>query len=132
MTPVCAVQGCPDPARTRGWCHAHYTRWRRTGRPTPPTREERFWAKVEITDTCWLWIAGTTHDGYGHFWIGETHVGAHRYAYELLVGPIPAGLDLDHICCVTRCVRPDHLRPMTREANVSRARRLYEARRAAA
>lgn len=45
---------------------------------------------------------------------------AHRFVYELLVGPIPAGLTIDHLCRVTSCVRPDHLEPVTNAENVRR------------
>jgi hypothetical protein len=45
---------------------------------------------------------------------------AHRYAYELLVGPIPAGAELDHLCRQTLCVRPDHLQPVTHVDNLRR------------
>lgn len=78
----------------------------------------RFWATVEKTETCWLWI-GSKNRGYGAF--NPTHgssVRAHRYAYELLVGPIPDGLTLDHLCRVRACVNPAHLEPVTRGENV--------------
>lgn len=84
----------------------------------PP--EIRFWSKVEFTETCWLWKNGT-RNGYGAFSPrhGQSRY-AHRWAYEFCVGSIPEGLDLDHLCRVTRCVRPDHLEPVTRRINVLR------------
>ncbi len=81
--------------------------------------EARFWAKVQKTSTCWLW-QGATSRGYGIFWDGKRLVRSHRYAYELLVGPIPAGLTIDHQCRVHNCVRPAHLEPVTRGENVLR------------
>lgn len=83
---------------------------------TRPTREERFWAKVEKTDTCWTWIASLDGRGYGQF----DHQRSHRVSYELLVGPIPEGLVLDHLCRNKRCVNPDHLEPVTHLENLRR------------
>lgn len=84
------------------------------------TVTERFWAKVEKTDSCWLWTAATAR-GYGRFGVtsGVTCL-AHRWAYEALVGPIPDGLTLDHLCRTPACVRPDHLEPVTAEENLAR------------
>lgn len=87
------------------------------------TAEERFWAKVEKTDTCWLWTAALFRNGYGQFRLPETHVLAHRFAYELERGPIPEGLHLDHLCRVKACVRADHLEPVTPGENVRRGLR---------
>lgn len=79
---------------------------------------ERFMEKVNKTDTCWLWTAGTTL-GYATF--GPTErartVRGHRWIYEQLVGPIPAGMELDHTCKIKSCVNPDHLRVTTRKQN---------------
>ena len=94
--------------------------------------EERFWAKVNKTKNCWLWTGHLTWDGYGGFWLGKTEVRAHRYAYELLVGPIPEGLTLDHLCRNRPCVHPLHLEPVTVQINTLRVNGLAakEARRA--
>jgi hypothetical protein len=78
--------------------------------------EERFWDKVERTETCWLWT-GATRRGYGHLFPNKV---AHRLAYEWLVGPIPDGLTLDHLCGVKRCVNPSHLEAVTIGENVRR------------
>jgi len=80
------------------------------------TPEERFWCRVEKTSTCWLWV-GTGRSGYGRFQINGVKVAAHRFAYELLIGPIPDGLYLDHTCHTPSCVNPDHLRPVTSKQN---------------
>lgn len=91
-----------------------------------PQEIERFWAKVAVTPGCWLWTASVVRGGYGHFWVNGGHVYAHRYAYELLVGSIPKGLELDHVkargCIHRNCVNPDHLEPVTRLENVRRGR----------
>jgi hypothetical protein len=85
------------------------------------TPEVRFWAKVEKReDGCWLWTRNCTSGGYGQFTNGGKKHLAHRVAYEWLVGPIPPGLDLDHLCRVRNCVNPGHLEPVTRRENVRR------------
>lgn len=83
------------------------------------TTEERFFEKVVVTGFCWLW-EGAISAGYGNFGISGTSVIAHRWAYEHLVGPIPEGLVLDHLCRVRNCVNPDHLEPVTNEENIRR------------
>jgi hypothetical protein len=80
---------------------------------------ERFWPKVNKTDTCWLWTASRMglRRNYGAFsWNGRTS-GAHRFAYLTFVGPIPDGYDIDHTCHVEHCVRPDHLHAVTKQQN---------------
>lgn len=97
--------------------------------------EQRFWSKVEKSPNgCWLWTASLTGPGYGQFWAKGQNVLAHRFAYEALVGPIPSGLELDHIChndsdcaggshCPHRaCVNPAHLEPVTHAVNSRRGR----------
>ena len=74
----------------------------------PP--EERFWEKVEKTETCWLWTAAKYPGGYGVFGIHpKVMKAAHRFSWELANGPIPEGLWVLHKCDVRHCVRPDHL-----------------------
>lgn len=83
----------------------------------------RFWKKVEITDPdgCWLWTA-SVRKGYGQFALRPQHVvAAHRHAYESLIGPIPDGLEVDHLCRVHRCVNPAHLEPVTHAVNMGRS-----------
>lgn len=86
---------------------------------------ERFWSKVDASGDCWEWTAGKVR-GYGHFTLTRPHqmMLAHRFAWELLVGPIPEGLTLDHLCRNPVCVNPDHLEPVTLQENTRRAYRL--------
>ena len=79
-------------------------RERKTTRP----EEERFWAKVNKTETCWLWTATRFTAGYGAFRTRGNNVQAHRWAYEALIGPIPEGRRLRKLCDVRRCVNPEH------------------------
>jgi hypothetical protein len=119
----CSVQDCQRPTVSRGLCRYHYTNWWRHGDPVlaPKTREQRFWAKVQKTETCWLWTGSKTPNGYPVFWNGKIQEGSHRYAYELLVGPIPAGLHIDHLCRNPGCVNPAHLEPVTQRENTMRS-----------
>ena len=123
-SPTCKIGGCDGLHEALGWCNAHYLRWSRTGSTESRKRSsvERFWASVDKTDECWLWLQVLLASGYGKFYAnGRQHL-AHRYAYELLVGPIPDGLQIDHLCRVKNCVRPDHLEPVTPGVNTRRAR----------
>jgi hypothetical protein len=90
-----------------------------------PAVLRRFWKYVHKTDTCWLWTGSKTGEGgYGRFFVNRRMCLAHRFAYELLVGPIPVGLELDHVrargCTNRHCVRVDHLEPVTRRENLLR------------
>ena len=71
--------------------------------------EGRFWRKVEKTDGCWLWRGAIHTDGYGRVWRDHTPLLAHRYAYMLVVGPIPADHVVHHRCENKLCVNPAHL-----------------------
>lgn len=124
----CAVEGCGRVARARGWCLKHYQRWRDHGDVQAVevawrySRDveawDRFWPRVDV-GLCWVWLG--SHDrGYGHFGVDGGYVRAHRWAWEALVGPIPPGLVLDHLCRNPSCVNPDHLEPVTRAENTRR------------
>lgn len=83
--------------------------------PTNPSRP--------LSTGCWLWTGGCFPAGYGSVSMGnKTHL-VHRVVYEALVGQIPEGLDLDHLCRVRRCCRPDHLEPVTTQVNIARQER---------
>ena len=85
---------------------------------------ERVSARIDATGPCWLWT-GRLHDGYGYISVGPRQRRAHRLVYELLVGPVPPDLDLDHLCRIRRCVNPDHLEPVTRRENLRRSPLIY-------
>ena len=90
----------------------HYQRWRNSGDPAKVGRagpESRFWSKVELGDGCWKWTGARDSGGYGKFKVNGVQVAVHRFAYELLVGPIPEGFAVAHSCDVRHCVRREHL-----------------------
>lgn len=82
----------------------------------------KFFTRLEITGFCWLWKGVLTDQGYARTTFKGRSTGAHRKAYELLIGPIPEGLTLDHLCRITHCCNPDHLEPVTQEENTARAK----------
>lgn len=90
--------------------------------------ETRFHLRVAEVNTCWLWLGGEggAHLRYGGFCTGSRTDGsvrteyAHRWAYEHYVGPIPEGLQLDHLCRNTICCNPAHLEPVTASENIRR------------
>ena len=96
----------------------------------------RFWAKVRVGSipahrpdlgSCWEWTACRNVSGYGNFRIGSHRddsartILAHRWAYETLIGPIPAGLEPDHLCRNPACVYPAHIEPVTHSVNLFRS-----------
>lgn len=87
--------------------------------------KDRFWAKVDSTGECWIWTASTDNHGYGQIniktdgsWRPQK---AHRVSLILDGVEIPAGFDVDHICRNRLCVRPSHLRVVTRKQNMENA-----------
>jgi hypothetical protein len=84
---------------------------------------ERFLSKVDLSggpDACWRWVAALDRHGYGAFRFRGKTARAHRAAYEIVEGPIPDGLELDHLCRTPACVNPAHLEPVTHAENVRR------------
>ena len=103
----------------------HYRRARRGTRMDAPSLHsplpERFWRKVSKAPdgACWEWL-GSKNCGYGHIRDSGSMRKAHRVAYELVIGPIPEGLVIDHLCRNRACVNPSHLEPVSQKENIRR------------
>lgn len=135
---TCLIDGCGGTVHGQGLCGKHHFRQTRYGDPlavtvTEVTAEQRFLAKVNKHGAiaayaphlgrCWIWTGYTSRLGYGIFGPGGRSVTmpAHRWSYEHFVGPVPDGLELDHLCRVRRCVNPLHLEAVTHRENCLRA-----------
>jgi hypothetical protein len=138
-TDSCSVALCERSAASRGWCHAHYMRWYETGdvrADEPLTRyvrgaESQFRTYTDEAGPtpanrpdlgpCWVWTGRTTSLGYGYLREGGREVPAHRWAYEHFIGPIPDGLEPDHLCRNRACVNyARHLELVTHQINTLR------------
>lgn len=125
MKATCSIADCAAPTKARGWCDTHYMQWFRKNGPARRTPLENLMRKVEKqpgADGCWIWTGAKTRGGYGNLNLLGVTTRAHRAAYMLLVGEIPVGLVLDHLCMTKACVRPDHLEPVTPAENTRRWR----------
>ena len=81
----------------------------------------RFWEKVALDPNgCWVWTGATNDGGYGQLRTDGVTQYAHRLAYETFVGPIPDGLQIDHLCRTRLCVNPAHLEAVTQRENILR------------
>lgn len=124
----CSIDGCDDLVIARGWCENHYSRWKRhrdplAGRnPVGMDPADRFWSCVDKSDECWLWEGSINGAGYGTFTAGGGRWMAHRFSWVLDGRTLTIGLELDHLCVVRLCVRPDHLEEVTDTENKRRAR----------
>lgn len=81
---------------------------------------DRFWAKVDKTEECWVWTA-FRRNGYGRFTVDGRMVNAHRFSFTLAGGVIPEGLVLDHLCRNRACVNPEHLEAVDTRTNTMRS-----------
>jgi hypothetical protein len=119
---TCSIPGCTQPQHGRGLCSKHYQRWQDHGDPgrEPFDRSRRVLEKVVRGEGCWAWTANHTNEGYGVVTYCGVRTTAHRVVYQLLVGPIPAGMQLDHLCRNPSCVNPFHLEAVSGRENLRR------------
>ena len=118
----CCVKGCSDKPVALGLCNRHWRRTKLYGSPAATQNHagqyigmpshERFFAQVQKTDSCWIWVGGKDKNGYGSFkgeHEGVLHDRAHRYSYHYHKGLIGKGMYVCHACDTPKCVNPDHL-----------------------
>lgn len=136
---TCAAESCDRKHYAKSYCQKHYERWRRWGDPTvvkptpyadwsnanPEQRRTRLLNKIihDQATGCWVWQGTKSAAGYGQMVVVGSRKYTHRIAYELYVGPIPVGLELDHLCSNRDCCNPEHLEPVTHAVNVARGER---------
>ena len=127
----CDVDGCESKHLAKGYCRAHYLRKYKHGSLEKLTMRgepvlDRIMAKVTVTDAgyktaCWIFGGTIAENGYG----GIRHEGkmrrVHVVTYEAKNGPVPDGLELDHLCRVRPCCNPDHVEPVTHLENIRRS-----------
>jgi hypothetical protein len=121
------------PVVARGWCRKHYSRWYRNGDPQrakydrtdgPPL--DRWLARVEKTESCWLWRGELDRDQYGTFGVhgadseAPGNYRAHRWGYEHLVRALGEDEVLARLCPNRSCVNPAHLEPTSRAVVAAR------------
>jgi hypothetical protein len=95
------------------------TKRRRVPRGSSTVERIEFHIRRDSTG-CWLWTGVLGVDGYARVSVGGRLRSAHRTSYEVHVGPIPEGLQIDHLCRVRHCVNPEHLEPVTAQTNTRR------------
>lgn len=119
---ICEFPECGRFVAGLGLCNGHWLQ-RSNGKDLKPlgmrslSVEQRFNQKVKKTDSCWNWTGAKGKHGYGEIRIDRTNNLAHRVSYEMHIGPIPAGMEIDHMCHNRGCVNPAHLRVTTNKQN---------------
>ena len=132
---LCSFKGCNKKHCARGLCNTHWAQQNRGYNLTPiltkETEEERFFRQIiksSDPEGCWIFTGNGSGSGkgakkglgYGQLYHNGKKVMAHRYSYEYYIGPIPKGLQIDHLCRNTRCVNPKHLELLTQTENIKR------------
>jgi len=127
----CQMSLCHNNKLVQGLCHRHRADYLeqleklqdRFNIKPPSDFETKFWAKVHKLNRtdCWEWQGHRRELGYGIFCFKYKRLHAHRVSYEIAKGPIPEGLEIDHLCKNPPCVNPSHLEAVTHLENMNRS-----------
>lgn len=131
----CSVSGCAVRAVSRGMCMDHYQDWyRNEGKPkglvTRHTQAKTPMGKlfentiIDPETGCYEWQRGVSSYGYGRIRLGDRRTFAHVLAYETLIGSVPEGWDIDHLCRNAKCWNVDHLEAVPHRINILRGNTL--------
>lgn len=124
----CSELGCEKRTKSRGLCSMHYARVLRLEQGIADPGQnvvgvdlvEKITSRCEIGD-CWIWQRTKNSAGYGTMSLHGKKQYVHRLLWTLLVGEIPDGLEIDHLCKQTACCNPDHLEPVAPRVNKQRS-----------
>lgn len=119
---TCSIEGCDRKREKRGWCSAHYKRWRRHGDPEVMKHfrdpEAAFSHRTEWLGDCLVWSGKTNPTGYGRMKVDGKYMMCHRYAWIRVNGPIDPEMEVDHTCHNRSCCNVKHLRLTTHKQNM--------------
>ncbi|TYG23481.1 HNH endonuclease [Enterobacter asburiae] len=123
MAKKCYVNDCDNRSEKRGMCGKHYFRWRKYGDPLVvrntvySSPQEAIKARTKVEGECQVWTGAKLKTGYGSIRTGGKALRVHRFVWESVSGPVPDGMDVDHICRNRLCCNINHLRLASRSEN---------------